>query len=403
MVRDGVIEEVHWVALNPRGPRRVRFGEITLHNVAIDPQRMAEYGKVKEAIWGRIHDIQPEGEHDELFWSDAFSEYTYYNRNTAELIRKLDREFDFDTFYIHDFQQLPVGHMLGTLKPKVFRWHIPFDASTIPEKWPALLGMVPRKLRPDHRERPKVRRLPQGIPSKGRVVRQYPYVDPEGLHVPRPAGGRGDGRADRVSTPRTRSPAVVSDDLMKGHDRAIEAFGHLAGEYDHLKLVLVGNGSFAGSGLGLSKSAKWRTHLETMVQGLGLEGRVVFTGDVEQADLDGLYERCDFTVLPSLREGFGLVAVERPASTSARRSSPNAPGWPNSSATARTASSLIRPWPGHLESQMRRLLDDRTGRLHAKLVRNGRETAKKCSLDAAARAERAILSRITEAKWLTSA
>ncbi len=404
LVRDGVIEEVHWVALNPRGPRRVRFGEITLHNVAIDPQRMAEYGKVKEAIWGRIHDIQPEGEHDELFWSDAFSEYTYYNRNTAELIRKLDREFDFDTFYIHDFQQLPVGHMLGTLKPKVFRWHIPFDASTIPEKWRALLGTYLESYDLIIVSAQKYADSLKEFRPKGRVVRQYPYVDPEDYTSPdQPAV---EATAARIGLdPEDKVALVVARmDPMKGHDRAIEAFGHLAGEYDHLKLVLVGNGSFSGSGsgLGLSKSAKWRTHLETMVQGLGLEGRVVFTGHVEQADLDGLYERCDFTVLPSLREGFGLVAVEswlhkRPAVITERA------GIAELVRHGENGLLFDPARPGHLESQMRRLLDDRTGRLHAKLVRNGRETAKKCSLDAAARAERAILSRITEAKWLTSA
>ncbi|MDG6964556.1 MAG: hypothetical protein JRM83_06140, partial [Nitrososphaerota archaeon] len=57
------------------------------------------------------------------------------NRLTAELMKDLDKRHDFDLFYIHDFQQLPVGHMIGTLKPKVYRWHIPFETSMIPAQW----------------------------------------------------------------------------------------------------------------------------------------------------------------------------------------------------------------------------------------------------------------------------
>ncbi|MGI0155900.1 MAG: glycosyltransferase, partial [Thermoplasmata archaeon] len=138
LLREKVLSEAHWVALNPLAPPVVRMGEMTLHNVTIESERMSGYGKVKEAIWGRIHEIDAAERHDDLFWSEAFSEYAYYNRHTAELIRKLDAAHDFDAFYVHDFQQMPVGQMLGTLKPKIFRWHIPFDASTIPDEWRAL-------------------------------------------------------------------------------------------------------------------------------------------------------------------------------------------------------------------------------------------------------------------------
>jgi glycosyltransferase involved in cell wall biosynthesis len=402
LVRDGVIEDVHWVALNPRGPRRVHFGEITLHNVGIDADRMAGYGQVKEAIWGRIHEIQPEGEQDELFWTDAFSEYTYYNRNTAELIQKLDREFDFDTFYIHDFQQLPIGHMLGTLKPKIFRWHIPFEASAIPEKWRALLGTYLGSYDLIIVSSQRYADSLKEFRPKGKVVRQYPYVDPDDYATPDPPTVEATAIRFGLAPEDKVALVVARMDPMKGHHHAIEAFGNLAGEFGRLKLVLVGNGSFSGSGagLGLSKSAQWRSHLEAMVRGLGLEDRVVFTGHVGQADLDALYERCDFTVLPSQREGFGLVAVEswlhhRPAVITERA------GIAELVRDGENGLLFDPAKAGDLESQMRRLLNDRSGRLRAKLVHNGWATAKKCSLDAAARAERAILSRITEAKWLT--
>ncbi|MGP8072582.1 MAG: glycosyltransferase family 4 protein [Thermoplasmata archaeon] len=402
-LHDEVLEDAHWVALNPHGPRTVRIGRLTLHNVAIDSERMAGYGKVKEAIWGRIHEVAPVEEHDELFWSEAFSEYAYYNRVSAELIQRLDREFDFDAFYIHDFQQLPVGQMLGTLKPKIFRWHIPFDAAAIPEKWRSILVTY---LNCYDVIVVSARRYAESLSHfqpKGKVQRIYPYVDPDEY-----------GRPDDVTVTATveRFGVVPEDEValvvarmdpMKGQDLAIDAFSAVAAQYPTLKLVLVGNGSFSGSGqgLGLTKSGRWRAHLEGMVEKAGQTGRVIFTGHVTQAELDALYERCRFTMLPSVREGFGLVAVEswlhgRPAIVTERAG----------------IAELIRDGvhgllfdpdePKELAHQMRRLLDDHQGRLRDKLVRYGRWAAKKCSLDAAEKSEREMLAGVTEAKWLPS-
>jgi len=65
LIKDGVIDEAHWIALNPKAPGTVRIGPMTLHNVTIDSEKMAGYGEVKEAIWGRIHDISPAEPHDD--------------------------------------------------------------------------------------------------------------------------------------------------------------------------------------------------------------------------------------------------------------------------------------------------------------------------------------------------
>jgi len=99
---------------------------------------------------------------------------------------------------------------------------------------------------------------------------------------------------------------------MKGQDRAIRAISALTKKYPNIKMVFVGNGSFSGSGrgLGLSKSSIWREKLETLSKEMGLQDRVVFAGHLSQKELDSMYERCKFTVLPSVKEGFGLVVVE---------------------------------------------------------------------------------------------
>jgi len=398
LLHEQVVEGAHWVALNPHGPTTVRLGGLTLHNVSIEGSRMAGYGKVKEAIWGRIHELDGAETPNELFWSEAFSEYAYYNRRTAEVIRSLDERLDFDVFYIHDFQQLAVGHMLGTLKPKVFRWHIPFDASTIPDQWRELLSTYLNSYDVVVVSARRYARSLSVLRPKGKTLRLYPYIDPDDYTLPENGA---------VQTVSARFGLLPGDDValvvgrmdpIKGQDLAIAALGEIAGRYPALKLVLVGNGSFSGSssGLGLSKSGVWRRHLEALVQERGLEDRVVFTGHVSQAELDALYQRSRFTLLPSVREGFGLVAVEswihdRPAIVTERAG----------------ITELIRDGvnglvfdpdePGALKRQMRRLLDDRSGRLTARLVRNGRTTARRCSLDAAEKAEERLLATVTEA------
>jgi glycosyltransferase involved in cell wall biosynthesis len=398
LIEKGVLHEAHWVALNPHGPRTVRLGKVVLHNVSIETERMSGYGKVKEAIWGRIHEIDAAEPHTDLFWSEAFSEFAYYNRITAEQIRALDEEHDFDVFYVHDFQQLAVGQMLDTLKPKIFRWHIPFDASVIPEQWRALLRNYLDSYDVIVVSARKYAASLGNLRPDAKILRLYPYVDPDDYTQPSKAQVQAVAERFGLRPPDEVALVVGRMDPIKGQDRAIEAFAQLAGDFPHLKLVLVGNGSFSGSksGLGLSKSAAWRAHLEEMVKKAGLEKRVVFTGHLLQDDLDCMYERSRFTILPSVREGFGLVAVEswlhgKPAIVSDRS---------GIAELIRDGSNglLFDPdSPETLAEQMRRLLiGPESGKLRARLVRNGRATSKQCFLDAAEKAEGDLLAEVTE-------
>ena len=402
LVRDGVIEEVHWVALNPRGPRRVRFGEITLHNVGLAP-RVGWLLRPREGSDLGAGPRYPHGgdHHDDLFWTDAFAEYSYYNRITTELIQRLDGQVDFDAFYIHDFQQLPVGHMLGTLKPKVFRWHIPFDDSAIPVKWRSHLGPYLEQLRPDRRERPQVRRRPSSVPCpRGRSSASTRTSTPR---TTRPPTGRRRGTAAAVrSRPRgPRRPRGGADGPDEGPGPGHRGGAGTSRSSRTSSSSSSGTGaSRAHGGASASRSREgWRTHLERVIQRGGLERRVVFTGHVSQHELDCLYERCAFTILPSIREGFGLVVVEswlhrKPAIVTRRAG----------------VAELIRPRPrtascstrcrATSRAQMRRLLGDRTGRLRESALRSAGRTARLCSVDAAVRSERKILERIAESKML---
>jgi glycosyltransferase involved in cell wall biosynthesis len=61
----------------------------------------------------------------------------------------------------------------------------------------------------------------------------------------------------------------------------------------------------------IAGKAQWReSEVYGAVQQAGLEGRVVFPGYVDDADLPALYSAATVFVYPSLYEGFGLPPLE---------------------------------------------------------------------------------------------
>lgn len=397
LLAEGFLETPHWVALNPLGPREVLADGLTLHNVALGAQQMGGYGKTKEAIWSTVHGLDPPETSEDLFWSEEFSEYAYYNRTTSERIRKLDAQLDFDLFYIHDFQQMPVGKMLDSLKPKLFRWHIPFDAERIPENWRNLfanyLESYDTVVVSTDRYRSEIAKL--GF--RGKSVRMYPYVDPREFQRP----------GKRVAAATVARWGVRPEDIVvlvvarmdpaKAHDRVLRAMARLLPRYPHLRLVLVGNGSFSGArgGLGLSKGARWKSYLEAEVRRLGIAERVIFAGHVPQAALDCFYERARFTVLPSVNEGFGLVVVEswlhrRPAIVTDRA------GIAELIQDGKNGMLFDPDDLSSLARKMRTLIDD-DGELALRLAQRARRTARACSIDSAARAEAKLMTEVLEA------
>jgi len=392
----GVLGEVHWVSLNPAGPPTVRLPGLVLHNVSLPDPRMRSYGQTKEVIWGTVHGTAEADGASEMFWSDDFAEYAYYNRRTAELIRQLDREHDFDLFYIHDFQQLPIGGMLDSLKPKILRWHIPFDGTVIPDTWrPRITAYLDSYDAVVVSTDAYLRALHQ-FGYQGRGVRMYPYVDPDDFGRPSASTAQSTVLRYGLTEAGPFALVVARMDPMKGQDRALRAFAKLRRRAPDLRLVLVGNGSFSGSaqGLSLSKSGRWRSALEKLAGELGISDQVVFTGHVSQVELDALYERCLFTILPSVQEGFGLVVIE---------------SWLHQRAAIVTdqagVAELIRPGENALLyapddlAELRRHITELAGdpARRQKMGRAGKRAARSCTVAYAARSESRLMREVLEA------
>ena len=394
MQRDGFISEAHWVSLNQSGPETIEAGGITLHSVTLDKDRLKSYGVVKETIWRTAHGDQTDAfTAKDIFWGDDYPEFAFYNRLTAELIRELDKKHDFDIFYIHDFQQLPIGQMLGTLKPKIYRWHIPFDKSMIPAQWTEPLSTYFGSYDVVVVSTSKYLESLKSFGYTGRVRKVYPYIDPDDYSLP---------PQEEVIAVSNRLGIAECDDVIlivarmdpfKGHDRALRALSSIASRYPHLKLVLIGNGSFSSSkqGLGISKAERWRGELEALSSKLGIRDRVVFAGHLAQRDLDAMYERCKFTILPSINEGFGLVVVE---------------SWLHRKATLVTeragVTELIKEGKNGLvidpddtagvADKMSLLLDD--DELARRIGEDGYEISKYCLIDEGERAETEVIRQL---------
>jgi glycosyltransferase involved in cell wall biosynthesis len=90
---------------------------------------------------------------------------------------------------------------------------------------------------------------------------------------------------------------LVSEERYKGFDEVLEILPTLGRTLPNLVYMIVGDGSD-------------RTRLEYKARSLGVAERVVFTGNVPEAEKADHYRLADAYVMPSRGEGFGFVLLE---------------------------------------------------------------------------------------------
>lgn len=83
----------------------------------------------------------------------------------------------------------------------------------------------------------------------------------------------------------------------KGFDLLIRGFASIADKYPTVNLVIAGDGD-------------QRVNLEAITEQENLSERVIFKGKVDEANVASLMKGCQFLAFPSLREPFGIVALE---------------------------------------------------------------------------------------------
>lgn len=316
----GFATKTHWYSLNPGAPPEVDLdgGAITLHHMQMRPEEMDAYGRSKEKLWADIHGLP----HAPLQAED-FRLYARYNARTADAI--LQHAGELDLAYIHDFQLMQVGAILGLAAPCVLRWHVPWDPSRMP---PYTRTFLLRVMEDFDSVIVSTRRDLQGLLDagfRGKVRQIYPHIEPADWP---PASANEITALEAAWHLQPDDPLflmVARMDPMKRHDLALRAFARVAKDRPRVRLALVGNGSFSGrlgSTVGPGKADKWRAKLEWLAAELGITTQVTFTHWVADGLLSAAYARARAIILPSDVEGFGLTPLEgwvhkRPAIVSA--------------------------------------------------------------------------------------
>jgi len=88
-----------------------------------------------------------------------------------------------------------------------------------------------------------------------------------------------------------------ASERYKGFEHIFEALALLSLSKPHLHLNLVGDGND-------------QLRLQRVAVNLGVSDRVTFLGRLSESDLAAAYQQCDVFVMPSAREGFGIVFLE---------------------------------------------------------------------------------------------
>lgn len=92
---------------------------------------------------------------------------------------------------------------------------------------------------------------------------------------------------------------LSSRERYKGYDKVLEAMVNLKAQFPYLKYLVAG-----------SYDAKEKEFLDHLIAKLGLTGTVRFAGFIPDDSLIDHFAMADLYVMPSVKEGFGIVFIE---------------------------------------------------------------------------------------------
>lgn len=125
-----------------------------------------------------------------------------------------------------------------------------------------------------------------------------PFLSPF-LQVPKPQhllNMYGIKANDTVLLTLTR---LSSTEKYKGYDLVMQAIHDLKEKLPSLKYLIVGK-----------YDAPEKERLDKMIAGLGLQQQIILTGFIPDESLAGHYDLADLFIMPSRKEGFGIVFIE---------------------------------------------------------------------------------------------
>ena len=300
-----LIEDPIWVSLGSDAPEEVLVDHIRLNHVHLSDHDTPRYANFKESIWNEIHGI---GKF--VIKPEEYEAFIRYNWLSAQIMLKM--LYDTDLYFIHDFQQLLTGGLIGPSAPAILRWHIPFNLDSVSQK---LKTFILKNIEGFDSVIVSTRRDLEGLIHagyRGRAYQIYPYVDRTFWTPPRKEDVQ--KLKDEYKLKDEKLLLIVARmDRIKGQDVAIRALSHVLKVRKDVKLLLIGNGSFSSStrgGLGLSKGHVWKNSLKDLVKDLHIEDKVIFAGYKDADAVRAAYSIADVSLVPSRSEGFALTTIE---------------------------------------------------------------------------------------------
>jgi len=92
---------------------------------------------------------------------------------------------------------------------------------------------------------------------------------------------------------------MADTEQYKGYDRVLQSLPALVEAYPNLRYLLVGK-----------YDVKEKQRLDAIISKLGLHDKVIFTGFVADAEMALHFTMADIFIMPSEKEGFGIVFIE---------------------------------------------------------------------------------------------
>lgn len=137
----------------------------------------------------------------------------------------------------------------------------------------------------------------RAIEVNGAIAERF-HLLPNTLQLSRtePQGVSNESPVPRVTTLLTVC-RLESSERYKGVDTVIEALPLVAAQVPDVQYVVIGSGDEI-------------TRLKVLAETVGVGQRVHFLGSVDDSALRTYYQACDVFVMPSAKEGFGIVFLE---------------------------------------------------------------------------------------------
>ncbi|MDG7013674.1 MAG: glycosyltransferase family 4 protein [Nitrososphaerota archaeon] len=302
--KTGFAEDSVWISLGIKYPPRVKLNDVVVSHVELGDRHLKDYGSFKEEFWSIIHGLGARP-----FNRKEYLGYVHYNwANTEKLFHYVG---DVDIFYIHDFQLIQTGQLIGISAPAVLRWHVPFR----PENLGRLGGFVRRALEGFDSVIVSTKKDLEGLLKsgyRGHAHQLYPYIDEKGWKAPSSAAKQALREKIGLKADEKLLLTVARMDPVKSQDVAIRAIARMKNRAK-VRLLLVGNGSFSSSrtgGLGRDKGTVWKEHLIRTAKRLKVSDRTTFLGYAPVEEVKAAYALASAVLLPSRIEGFGITVLE---------------------------------------------------------------------------------------------